>query len=438
MVFHLKWLELEAGTLRGQVPVQGSKNSSQALIAATALADSPVQLLGVPKLQDFWVIQGLCQDTGMEVRWLSEGTLELDPRGVDNAVLDPKRSSKYRAAYYFVGALLNKLGRVSVGYPGGDDFGQRPIEQHLKGFRALGATVTLADDHYVVEAKQLKGADFYFDLVTMGGTINLMLAAVRAKGTTVLRNAAKDPEVVDVANLLNRMGARVRGAGTDVIRIEGVSELSGCVHTVIPDRLIAGTFLIGAAATGGEVTVTGVIPEHLKSCLAKLTELGIECEVDDQSVTARSTGKLRAVRVRTSAFPGFPTDLQQPLTAALLHASGNSMVVDTVYPNRYAHVTQLRRLGATIHQRERGVIVAGPANLTGEWVHATDVRAGASLILAGLRADGVTRITGAEHIDRGYENVVQAFGCLGATLRVVDGDETAVEPALVASAQAEL
>lgn len=410
-----------ASGLRGTVDVPGSKNSVQALIAASCLADDIVTLRGVPVLKDLNTIFTVCADIGMSLSRRPNRELWLDPRRITTATLDPSRTSTYRAAYYFVGALLAKFGRVSVGYPGGDNFGERPIEQHCKGLQALGATVTLKEDHYIVEARTLTGAEIYFDLVTMGGTINLMLAASRARGVTVLRNAARDPEVVDVANLLSKMGVRVRGAGTDVIRIEGTNKITGCTHTVIPDRLIAGTYLLAAAVTGGEVTVSGVIPEHLGNCLTKLHELGLTFEVTDQSITAVSDGVIRPARVRTSPYPGFPTDLQQPLTAALLRAEGRSMIVETVY-NRFNHVPQLRRMGANIVQRSSGILIRGGEQLTGTWVHATDVRAGACLVLAGLSAEGVTTITGVEHIERGYEDVVGTFRGLGAVVQIVEGE----------------
>ncbi len=405
--------------LCGTVEVPGSKNSVQALIAASCLSDETVTLRNVPGLKDLTTIFDMCEEVGVEVTQLQRGKYRIDPRPIFTAAFDPEKSSSYRAGYYFVGALLAKLGRVSIGYPGGDNFGQRPIEQHFKGLEALGAKVHLHEDHYVVEANRLIGADIYFDVITMGGTINLMLAASRAEGTTTLRNAARDPEVVDVANLLIKMGVRIRGAGTDVIHIDGRSYLSGCEHIVIPDRLIAGTYLLAAATVGGSVTVSGVIPEHLGNCLTKLREIGMTFEVTDQSITAFSDGELRPTRVRTLPYPGFPTDLQQPLTAPLLRAKGRSVIVDTVY-HRFNHVPQLQRMGANILQFGSGILIRGGRKLVGAGVHATDVRAGACLMLAAMMAEGVTSITGIEHIERGYEDVVGTFNRLGASLRIVD------------------
>ncbi|OXM88206.1 UDP-N-acetylglucosamine 1-carboxyvinyltransferase [Paenibacillus rigui] len=403
-----------AGPLHGSVPIQGSKNSSLALLAASCLADAEVTLEGIPNIYDFRVIQQIGKDIGLVIERRPNGQMRMDPRFIHSATIDPGKASAYRASYYFIGALLAKFGKVTVGFPGGDDFVSRPIDQHIKAFRALGADVTFYNDHYVVEASQLRGADIYFDMITSGATINAMLAAARANGRTRLFNAAMDPEVVDTANFLNQLGARIVGAGTDKIRIEGVPYLSGGTYSVIPDRLIAGAFLMAAGIRGGSVTVNQIIPEHLGSCLAKLQEIGIELDVQDQSITAYSTGRLRATRVRTGMYPGFATDLQQPLTALLTQAGGKSIITERVYPKRFAHVHQLKRLGADVEIRKESAYIKGGVPLQGNWVHATDVRAGTCLILAGMAADGITRITGIEHIERGYEDAIDMFHSLGA------------------------
>lgn len=408
--------------LLGSVEIPGSKNSVQALLAAACLADDVVVLDGVPDLLDMPVILDICASLGLKATSVGLRSLALDPRSLHTGEIAPDKSSSYRAAYYFVGALLAKIGRVSVGYPGGDDFGERPVDQHFKGLIALGATVTCHRDHYVVEATKLKGADIYFDTVTMGGTINVLLAAVRAQGMTVLRNAAQDPEVVDVANLLCAMGASVKGAGTSEIRIEGTQILSGCRHTVIPDRLVAGTYLIGAAATRGTVTVRKVIPEHLSSVLAKLREMGMRITIDNEDVTAEYVGLLKPIRLGTLPYPGFPTDLQQPLTTALIAATGRSLVVDTVF-RRFNHLPQLRRMGAEFKERRQAIMIPGGQTLSGTYVHATDVRAGVCLVFAGLIATGTTRISGVDHILRGYENIVSNFANLGARIRMQEDDE---------------
>ncbi|MEF3302018.1 UDP-N-acetylglucosamine 1-carboxyvinyltransferase [Paenibacillus sp. GYB003] len=422
----MRYIQVQpAGALRGAVTVPGSKNSSLALIAASCLADDTVRLEGVPEIDDMRQIEGIARDIGLGIRRSADGETVLDPRYIHSATIDPGKASAYRASYYFAGALLAKFGRVTIGFPGGDDFKSRPIDQHVKAFQALGAKVTFYDDYYVVEAAQLQGADIYFDTITCGATINAMLAAVRARGRTTLYNAAVDPEVVDTAALLSQFGARIYGAGTDCIRIEGVPYLNGGAHTAIPDRLVAGTFLIAAGVAGGQVTVKDVIPEHLGSCIAKLKEVGLELDVGDQSITAYGTGTIKATRIRTAMYPGFATDLQQPMTALLLGAKGKSIVTDKIFPHRFAHVPQLRRLGADIEVRGESAFIRGGRPLAGDLVHATDVRAGIALVLAGTVAEGITRITGVEHVERGYPDIIRSLNSLGAnvSLRESGADE---------------
>jgi UDP-N-acetylglucosamine 1-carboxyvinyltransferase len=414
-----------SGPLHGAVTIQGSKNSSLALLAATCLADAAVTLEGIPDIYDFRVIRQIGKDIGLQINRLLSGQIQIDPRYIHSAVIDPGKASSYRASYYFVGALLAKFGKVTVGFPGGDDFVSRPIDQHVKALRSLGADVTFFDDYYVVEAKQLRGADIYFDMITSGATINAMLAAVRAEGRTRIYNAAMDPEVVDTANFLNQLGAKIVGAGTDHIRIEGVPFLGGGTYTVIPDRLIAGAFLMAAGINGGSITVNNVIPEHMGSCMAKLREIGMDIEMSDQSLTAHSNGRLKATRVRTGMYPGFATDLQQPFTALLLQSQGKSIITERVYPKRFSHIGQLKRLGADVEVRKESAFIKGGLPLKGNWVHATDVRAGTCLLLAGLAAEGTTRITGIEHIERGYENAIELFRTLGANISLRSQSEEA-------------
>ncbi|TBL81316.1 UDP-N-acetylglucosamine 1-carboxyvinyltransferase [Paenibacillus thalictri] len=411
-----------SGPLNGTVTIPGSKNSSLALLAATCLADSQVVLEGVPDIYDFRIITQIGKDIGLHMERDSSGDILIDPRYIYNSVIDPGLSSAYRASYYFIGALLAGFGKVTIGFPGGDDFSSRPIDQHVKALRALGAEFTFYTDHYVVSAKQLTGADIYFDTITSGGTINAMLAAVKARGRTYLRNAARDPEVVDTANLLNQMGAKVYGAGTETIRIEGVPYLSGVRYQVIPDRLIAGAFLMSAGITGGTVTVADVIPEHLEACIAKLKEIGLQIECGEQSITAYGASRLKPSRVSTDMYPGFATDLQQPLTALLTQIPGKSIVTDRVYPKRYNHVLQLNRMGADIEIRKDSALIRGGRPLRGAQVHATDVRAGTCLILAGLAAEGETVISGVEHIERGYEDAIGLFRAIGAPVWMRSGD----------------
>ena len=416
----MKWLQVESsGPLSGSVHIQGSKNSSLALLAAACMSGEPVVLQGIPYLLDMQVIKSITASIGIRMESRENGDIFIDASGLRHSDLDRKGTSAYRASYYFVGALLARTGKVTIGYPGGDNFVSRPIDQHLKALKALGATIELNEDHYVVRATRLKGASIFFDTITSGATINAMLAAVLAEGRTELHNAARDPEVVDTANMLNRMGARVVGAGTDCIRIEGVRELSGCTYSVIPDRLIAGAFLMAAGINGGSVTVEDIIPEHLGSCLAKLKEIGLELEVRDSSITAYGGGRLKATRMRTGMYPLFATDLQQPLTALLLFAQGRSIVSDKIYPERFSHVPQLRRMGAQIEVRSGSAFIKGGQPLTGSHVHATDVRAGTCLILAGLGAEGKTFISGVEHIERGYADVISMFRTLGAKVELL-------------------
>lgn len=421
----MKYIQTEfSGPLNGTVHIPGAKNSSLALLAAACLADDIVTLEGIPRIDDVRIIAGISRDIGMEMEQKG-GQVIIDPRWIHSAVIDPGKASCYRASYYFGGALLSKFGKVTIGFPGGDDFVSRPIDQHIKVFKALGAQVQFYKDYYIVEASELNGADIYFDTITSGATINAILAAARAKGRTVLHNAAVDPEVVDTATFLNRLGARIYGAGTDRIRIEGVPYLNGGTHTVIPDRLIAGSFLMAAGLGGGQVTVMDVIPEHLGSCLAKMEEIGMHVECGENHITAYGTDHLRATRIRTGMYPGFATDLQQPMTALLLQAKGKGIVTDRVYPKRFAHVPQLRRLGAEIEIRKESAFIRGGLPLKGGWVHATDVRAGTCLLLAGLAAEGSTYITGVEHIERGYEDIISSFQSIGAklTMRELDARE---------------
>ncbi|MFD1738773.1 UDP-N-acetylglucosamine 1-carboxyvinyltransferase [Bacillus salitolerans] len=404
--------------LQGTIQIPGSKNSSLALLAAACMADYPVTLLGIPNISDIRVITKIVHEMGGRIYQNVTGEVIVDPTQINQTILDPKKSSSFRTAYYFIGALLAKYGRVSVGYPGGDDFVSRPIDQHVKALQMMGATFTFHPNHYVVEAKELKGATIFFDKITSGGTINVMLAAVLAKGETVLLNAARDPEVVDTAILLNSMGASIKGAGTHTIRITGVKALKGCTHTVIPDRLIASAFLISVGCTGGSVTVENIIPEHLQACLSKLKEMGLHIEFSSNSVTAHSNGIVKATRIRTGMYPEFPTDVQQPLTVLLTQAQGKSIIAEKIYPNRFNHVQQLARMGANIKVRSGVAYIKGKSQLYGSNVHASDIRAGIALILAGMAAEGTTTIRGVEHIERGYGNVVEAFQTIGAKIEL--------------------
>lgn len=427
----MKWIQVEpSGPLRGSVRIQGSKNSSLALLAAACMTSEPVTLHGIPNILDIRVIEEIVASIGIRMERRIDGSITVDASRIHNASLDIAKTSAYRASYYFVGALLAKAGTVDIGYPGGDNFVSRPIDQHVKALKCLGASFEFKEDRYQVTANKLEGAVIYFDTITSGATINAMLAAVYANGRTELRNAARDPEVVDTANMLSKMGAHIVGAGTDTIRIDGVKELHGCSYTAIPDRLIAGAFLMTAGITGGTITVEDVIPEHLHSCLAKLKEIGLNVESDDSSITAYGGDRLRATRVRTGMYPQFATDLQQPLTAMLLFAQGRSIVADKVYPERFNHVAQLRRMGARIDVRSGSAFIQGGLPLKGSHVHASDVRAGTCLLLAGLGAEGTTYISGVEHIERGYEDAIGIFQSLGAKVSLMNEPSARTESGL--------
>jgi UDP-N-acetylglucosamine 1-carboxyvinyltransferase len=418
--FNMRWIEVKGNrSLRGCLNVPGSKNSSLGILAACCLASEPIWLRNVPDISDVDKVLDIASHLGVKIL-KNDNYIVMDPRNIHSGEIDPNVSSKYRASYYFIGALLARRKKVSIGYPGGDNFGNRPIDQHIKGFRALGAEVNLYSDYYEVKCEKLIGNDIYFDVITSGATINVMLAAVLAEGKSTLINSARDPEVVDVAIMLNKMGAKIRGMGTSTIVIEGVKELRGCEHAVIPDRLIAGSLIIGAAATRGDITVSDVIPEHLLSCTAKLDEAGLTTIIGDSHIRAYVEGELTGINVKTAMYPGFATDLQQPLTAMLLTANSHSTIVDTIYPNRFNHCIQLNRMGANIILRDGSAIIPGNRKITGSWVHASDVRAGMCLILAGLIAEGTTCITGIEHIERGYPNVVDTFISLGADIKICE------------------
>lgn len=418
----MRYLEVKHSTpLTGKIRVPGSKNSSLALIPACCLADEPIILKNIPYILDIKRVFEISKDIGLAIA-RKDDNLIIDPTRLKSAVIDPQKASTFRASYYFVGALLHKFKKVSIGYPGGDNFGYRPIDQHISGLKALGARFSFFNNHYVVEADELKGAEIEFDKLTFGGTINVMLAAVKATGTSVLKNAAKDPEVEDLANLLNKMGANIKGAGTDTIYIEGVKILKSCIHSVIPDRLIAGAFLMAAGATDGKITVENVIPAHLTSCILKLKEAGLSIDIRENSITGYVSNKLNGIFVEAGMYPEFATDFQQPLTAMLIQAHGASEIVDKVYPGRFNHCRELIRLGANIEIQENKAIIQSKSYLVGDWVKATDVRAGICLILAGLSAEGTTYITGVEHIERGYENIVKDFASLGADIILYDSD----------------
>ena len=418
----MRWIEIKKSkSLSGIVSILGSKNSSIPILTACCLADKPIILENVPHISDIQVIYDICRDIGVKISEDGE-SVKIDASEIYSAEISPQKSKKYRAAYYFVGALLAKQKKVSIGYPGGDNFGPRPIDQHIKGLEALGAKFTHHEDegYYTVETTKLTGADIYFDVITCGATINVLLAAVLAEGETILRNAARDPEVVDLAVFLNKLGAKIKGAGTDTIIIDGVKSLEGRQHSIIPDRLIAGSVLMSVGIAGGSIVVNNVIPEHLLSCTSKLEEAGIKIEVGNNYIKAYSDGNIKGVNVKTAMYPSFATDLQQPITSLLIGADDQSVIEDSIYPKRFNNCIELNKMGADIIMREGSIVVPGGKCLKGTWVHASDVRAGICLILAALGAEGITRITGVEHIERGYENIIEIFSELGADIKICE------------------
>ena len=401
--------------LQGTIRVSGAKNSAVALIPATILADSPVTIEGLPDISDVSILKDLLEEIGGEVQLIGDEMI-VDPSSMISMPLPNGNVKKLRASYYLMGAMLGRFKKAVIGLPGGCYLGPRPIDQHIKGFEALGAQVTNEQGAIYLRADELRGARIYLDVVSVGATINIMLAAVRAKGRTIIENAAKEPEIIDVATLLTNMGAKIKGAGTDVIRIDGVDHLSGCRHTIIPDRIEAGTFMIMAAAVGDGILIDNVIPQHLESLIAKLREMGVNIETRDDQVYIPNSEALKAVDVKTLVYPGFATDLQQPFTALLTKVSGASVVTDTIYSARFKHIDELRRMNANIKVEGRSAIINGPVQLQGAKVKASDLRAGAALIVAGLMAEGITEITGVEHIDRGYSQIVDKLSDLGATI----------------------
>lgn len=414
----MRYLEVHRAQLNGVTTVQGAKNSALALLPASLLTDQSVIIENVPTISDVDVVASIFDDLGIFYR-RDKQSWTIQAREIPNHIISKEKATKYRASYYFMGALIARLRKLYIGLPGGDDFGSRPIDQHLKGLRALGVRITEESNGYKLECDRLVGTDIYFDCITSGGTMNVIMAAVLAEGETRLYNAARDPEVVDLCHLLNKMGAKIIGAGTDTIRIRGVDALHGCKHTVIPDRLIAGTYVIAAIATEGEVRVEGIIPEHLNALTSKLQEMNASFDIEDETIIVQGPQRLRAVRVRTGMYPQFATDLQQPLTALMLKAGGKSIVTETIYPNRFSHIPHLINMGAKVERRGATSFIQGGQPLYGADVCATDVRAGFSLLIAGFMAEGTTRIYGIEHMERGFDDLVGNFNRLGANLRIV-------------------
>ena len=408
------------GALRGSVEINGAKNAAVAILPAAVLASKGKCIIdNIPDIEDVHCLERILLDLGCNVKKTSKNVLEIDAADINTVNARTEDVRRMRASYYFIGSLLARFGKAKVELPGGCPIGVRPIDQHIKGFEALGANVTIEHGAVLVEAESLKAANIFFDVVSVGATINVMIAATMAEGTTVLENVAKEPHVVDVANFLNSMGADIKGAGTDVIRIKGVNELVGCNYSVIPDQIEAGTFMIAAAATKGDVTITNIIPKHLESISAKLIEMGAIVEEGDDSVRVTVDNELRGVNLKTAPYPGFPTDVQQPMSVLLSITKGRSLVTESIWENRHKHTDELKKMGAMIKVEGRTAIIDGVEKLEGAKVIATDLRAGAAMVIAGLIANGETEIVDIEHIDRGYPHIEEKFRSLGADIRRV-------------------
>ena len=407
--------------LKGEVSISGAKNSVVALIPATILADDVVTLDGVPDISDVASLIEIMTIMGAKIE-RNEDSLIIDPRGVKDMPMPFGKINSLRASYYFYGSLLGRYGQATVGLPGGCDLGPRPIDLHLKAFEAMGAAMTMdgSSMKLATDGRPLQGANIYMDTVSVGATINTILAAVKAEGRTVIENAAREPEIIDVVTLLNNMGARIRGAGTDMIIIDGVAHLHGTRHQVIPDRIEAGTYIALAAAIGEGIQINNVLYEHLESFIAKLEEMGVRMTISEDSIFVEKQTGLKTIQIKTSPYPGFATDLQQPITPLLLTATGRGRIVDTIYEKRVNHVPELAKMGATISTLNDHIIYEGPNQLTGSSVKATDLRAGAALVIAGLMASGTTEITNVEYILRGYSDIIDKLTQLGAEIQLVE------------------
>ncbi len=413
----MKVIKIEGNQkLSGTIKISGAKNSSVALLPASILADSDVTICNVPEITDTDVLCDILKYLGADIRRASESVV-ITP-SIENKVIPAEFTKKLRASYYFMGALLGKKKHVEMYLPGGCSIGARPIDLHLKGFEALGATITTEGEKYIVDAKELKGANIYLDIASVGATINIMLAAVLADGLTIIDNAAKEPEIVNIATYLNNMGAKITGAGTSEIRIMGVNKLHGCYHEVIPDRIETGTYLIIGALVGENFKVYNVIPEHVEALTSKLIEMGANLEIGSDYITINSKNEYKPVNITTRVYPGFPTDLQQPFSVLLSRCNGKSTVEETIWENRFMHLPELEKMGMNVSKEGIEATFIGPNELVGCEVKATDLRAGAAMVAAALAAKGETTITNIEHILRGYEGIVEKLTDVGAKIEI--------------------
>lgn len=406
-----------SNNLTGTINISGAKNSAVALLPAAILSDEEVQIYNVPNISDRDALIDILNLLNCKTE-LKDDSLRVETKEIKNKFIPENLSKKLRASYYFMGALLSKFKHVEIYFPGGCNIGARPIDLHLKGFEMLGATITIENDKYIIDAKQLKGTRIYLDFASVGATINLMLAAVKAKGTTIISNAAREAEITNIATFLNNMGAKITGAGTSEIKIVGVEHLGKGIIEVIPDRIEAGTYIILGALAGKNLVINNIIEEHIAALLSKLEDMGVDFKVDDNKIILNRTENLEPINIKTLVYPGFPTDLGQPMTTLLTQANGVSLFEETIYENRMGHIPYLNKMGSDIKVQKTTAIIIGPRKLKGSEVVATDLRGGACMVLAGLIAEGETTILDADHILRGYENIVEKLTAVGAKIRI--------------------
>ena len=408
--------------LYGRVTISGAKNAAVAIIPATLLVDGVCRVENLPQISDVSLLLGMLTEVGAQVRTVNRTTMEIDSSVLDNHAIPYEIGRKIRASYYLVGALLGRFGWAEVPLPGGCDLGGRPIDQHIKGLTALGASVEVKNGYIcaTTHGRRLRGSHIYLDVVSVGATMNLMLAAVLAEGQTVIENVAKEPHIVDLANFLNSMGAEVTGAGTDIIKIQGVDRLGGGEYSILPDQIEAGTDMAAVAAAGGQVRVCNIIPKHMECITAKLLEMGVSVEEEGDSLLVTRTGALQRTNIKTMPYPGFPTDMQPQVAAVLCLAEGTSVLTEGVWDNRYRYTEEFRRLGANIQVDGKIAVIEGVDHLSGAPMVACDLRAGAAMIIAALAAEGVSEITNIKHVERGYEDIVGKLSGIGADIRIVD------------------
>ncbi|GMB10458.1 MAG: UDP-N-acetylglucosamine 1-carboxyvinyltransferase [Candidatus Improbicoccus devescovinae] len=409
--------------MHGTVNISGAKNAAVALLPAALLADSPSRLENVPDISDITYMCKLLESIGVRVKIISKHVLEIDPRGLFTASLGLEFARQMRASYYLLGAFLSKFNNAEVPMPGGCNFGVRPIDQHIKGFKSLGATCLLEDGLMKISCIKLTGSNIYLDVISVGATINIMISAVKAEGITVIENAAKEPHVVDVANFLNSMGADIMGAGTDIIKIKGVKYLHGTTYSVIPDQIEAGTYMVAACATQSSITIKNIIPKHLEAITAKLEEIGAHIICYDDAIKIEANNKPKGCNIKTMPYPGFPTDMQPQIVSLLAISDGTSIVNESVWDNRFRYVSELYTMGANISINDRVAVITGVKKLKGNKIKACDLRAGAALVIAGLSAEGITIIEDSDYIERGYENISTKFSSLGADIQLITSSE---------------